>query len=239
MQFMIAFVVLIGSYFLGAIPFGLIYVHLKTGQDVRHVESGRTGGTNAMRAAGFWAGAATAVSDFLKAACAAWLARWLLPDAYWLHVLAPVAAVIGHNYSIFLAERGEKGRLRLRGGAGGASAAGGAFGLWFPTLLFILPIAMFMLFVVGYASITTLSVGLMTILIFAYRAWTGASPWEYVMYGVLVEILLVWALRPNIKRLFSGTERRVGLFAKKQIQPGQNDPKNGYSSSSSPSSKES
>jgi glycerol-3-phosphate acyltransferase PlsY len=214
MQLVIAIVILIGSYFLGAIPFGLIYVHLKTGRDVRQVESGRTGGTNAMRAAGFWAGAATAVSDFLKAACAAWIARWLLPDAYWIHVLAPLAAVIGHNYSIYLAERDEKGHLRLRGGAGGASAAGGALGLWLPTLLIILPIAMFMLFVVGYASLATLSVGIITILIFAYRAWIGASPWEYVMYGVLVEILLIWALRPNIKRLFSGTERKVGFFAK-------------------------
>jgi glycerol-3-phosphate acyltransferase PlsY len=215
----LAILILIGSYLAGAIPFGLIYVRLKTGQDVRKVESGRTGGTNVMRAAGFWAGAATAVSDFLKASVAAWVARWLLPDASWVHVLAPIAAVIGHNYSIYLAERDENGRLRLRGGAGGASAGGGAFGLWAPSLLFILPIGMFLLFVVGYASVATMSVGLVSVLFFAYRAWTGASPWEYVMYGVLVEILLVLALRPNIKRLIAGTERRVGLFAKKQAKP--------------------
>jgi glycerol-3-phosphate acyltransferase PlsY len=219
MQIVIAIVILIGSYLIGAIPFGLIYVRLKTGQDVRKVESGRTGGTNAMRAAGFWAGAATAVSDFLKASIAAWVARWLLPDASWIHVLAPIATVIGHNYSIYLAERDEKGRLRLRGGAGGASAAGGAFGLWAPSLFIILPIGMFLLFVVGYASVATLSVGIVSVLIFAYRAWIGASPWEYVLYGVLVEILLVWALRPNIKRLISGTERRIGIFAPKKPGP--------------------
>jgi glycerol-3-phosphate acyltransferase PlsY len=220
MQIVIAMMILLGSYLVGAIPFGLIYVHIKTGQDVRQVESGRTGGTNAMRAAGFWAGAATAVSDFLKAALAAWVARWLMPDAYWIHVLAPIAAVIGHNYSIYLAERDDKGRLRFHGGAGGAPSAGGAFGLWAPSLLFILPIAMFILFVVGYASVATMSVGLVTLLIFTYRAWIGVSPWEYVFYGVFVEGLLIWALRPNIRRLFSGTERRVGLFAKKQTRPG-------------------
>lgn len=220
MQIVLALVILIGSYLVGSIPFGLIYVRLKTGKDVRQVESGRTGGTNAMRAAGFWAGAATAVSDFLKASGAAWVARWLLPEASWLHILAPIAVVIGHNYSIYLAERDEKGRLRLRGGAGGASAAGGAFGLWAPILLFILPIGIILLFVVGYASVATLSVGLVAILVFAYRAWIGASPWEYVMYGVLVELLLIWALRPNIKRLIAGTERRVGIFAKKQTRPG-------------------
>jgi glycerol-3-phosphate acyltransferase PlsY len=87
-------------------------------------------------------------------------------------------------------------------------------------MLFILPIGLFLLFVVGYASLATMSVGLVSILVFAYRAWIGASPWEYVMYGVLVEALLIWALRPNIKRLISGTERRVGIFAKKQSRPG-------------------
>jgi len=220
MQIVIAIMILVGSYLVGAIPFGLIYVHIKTGQDVRRVESGRTGGTNAMRAAGFWAGAATAVSDFLKAALAAWVARWLMPDAYLIHVLAPIAVVLGHNYSIYLAERDDKGHLRLHGGAGGAPAAGGAFGLWAPSLLIILPIGMFMLFVVGYASIATISVGAVSTLIFAYLAWTGVLPWEYVLYGVLAEVLLMFALRPNIKRLFTGTERRVGLFAKKQTRPG-------------------
>ena len=54
------------------------------------------------------------------------------PGQVWLQVLAPVAAVIGHNYSIFLAERTPEGKLRLRGGAGGAPTAGGALGLLHP-----------------------------------------------------------------------------------------------------------
>jgi hypothetical protein len=64
---------------------------------------------------------------------------------------------------------------------------------------------------IGYASITTLSVGVLSILIFGVRAALGQGPWEYVIYGVLAEALMVWALRPNIKRLFDGTERRHGL----------------------------
>lgn len=47
--------VLILAYLIGSIPFGLIIVKLSTGKDIRTVESGRTGGTNAMRAAGVWA----------------------------------------------------------------------------------------------------------------------------------------------------------------------------------------
>jgi len=110
--------IVILAYIFGSIPFGLLIVKLKTGKDIREVESGRTGGTNAMRAAGFWAGFATALLDILKGAVGVWVAQWLTPNSEWVHVLAPIAAILGHNYSIFLAERGENGKFRLRGGAG-------------------------------------------------------------------------------------------------------------------------
>jgi glycerol-3-phosphate acyltransferase PlsY len=66
---------------------------------------------------------------------------------------------------------------------------------------------------IGYASVTTLSIGLMTIIIFSVRAVLGLGPWQYIIYGMLAEILLVWTLRPNFKRLKDGTERRHGLPA--------------------------
>ena len=195
MQILIGISVLVLSYIMGSIPFGLLIVRLKTGKDIRRVESGRTGGTNAMRAAGIWAGVLTAILDFLKSAAAVWLARWIFPGNPWLEVLAPIAAVVGHNYSIFLPERdAATGRLKLHGGAGGAPSAGGAFGLWPPTLLFICPIGLLFVYGIGYASLATMSIPLVATLIFAYRAWIGASPWQYVVYGIVTEIILIWAL---------------------------------------------
>lgn len=224
MQWLTALLVLLISYVIGSIPFGLLIVKFSTGKDIRQVESGRTGGTNAMRAAGFWAGLGTAILDILKSASTVWLARWLislgwLPDSPWLVMLAPVCAILGHNYSIFLPERTQDGELRLRGGAGGTPAVGGAFGLWPPSLLITVAIGIILLFGVGYASLATLSVGLVSALIFAYRAWTGASPWEYVLYGLISFALLAWALRPNIKRLLNGTERVVGWRARQKNKP--------------------
>lgn len=215
MQIVLVIGVLGFSYLLGSIPFGLLIVKLKTGKDIRSVESGRTGGTNAMRAAGFFAGLMTALLDLLKSAACVWIARALLPGAVWLQVFAPVMAILGHNYSIFLISRDEKGTLRLRGGAGGAPAAGGAFGLWPFSLLFIVPIAMVILFGIGYASLATLSAGLIAAIVFAIRASSGLSPWAYVVYGLAAEIVLIWALRPNIKRLLNGTERLVGWRARR------------------------
>jgi glycerol-3-phosphate acyltransferase PlsY len=210
MQIVASIGVLLLSYIIGAIPFGWLIVKMKTGKDVRFIESGRTGGTNAMRAAGFWAGILTALMDILKGATAVWIGRAIFPDAHLLHVLAPIAAVIGHNYSVFVPKRNEQGRIvGLRGGAGGAPTVGGAFGLWAPSIFIIVPLGALVFFTLGIASITTMSVALIAIIIFAIRAWLGLSSWLYVLYGVIAELLLLWALRPNLKKLFSGLERIV------------------------------
>lgn len=215
MQTGIGLLLLFLSYLIGSIPFGLIIVKLSTGQDVRQIQSGRTGGTNAMRAAGLWAGIATAIMDLLKAACAVWLAKWIVPDLVWISVIAPVCAILGHNYSIFLIERDQNGKIKFHGGAGGAPSAGGSFALWPPVLLIILPVAGFILYFIGYASVATLSAPIITAIVFALLAWAGKLPWEYSIYGILAFFLLAWSLRPNIRRLMNGSERLIGLRAKK------------------------
>jgi len=209
MQIVFDIGIILLAYLLGSIPFGLLIVRLKTGRDVRDVESGRTGGTNAMRAAGFWAGFFTAMLDILKGAGAVWLATWLTPN-HWVHVVAPLAAILGHNYSVFLPERDENGKIfRLGGGAGGAPSVGGAMGLWPGSILIILPLGMLTFFSLGIASVTTMAVAFFAIVIFAVRASQGLMPWMDVWYGIGAEILLIWALRPNIKKLFEGNERVV------------------------------
>ncbi|MGA2489635.1 MAG: glycerol-3-phosphate acyltransferase, partial [Anaerolineales bacterium] len=159
MQFLINAGILLAAYIFGSIPFGLIVVKLMTGKDVRTIASGRTGGTNAMRAAGAWAGILTAGLDIFKAAATVWLARGLTSNV-WIHALAPIAAILGHNYSIFLMEQSPKGRLIMHGGAGGAATGGGAFGLWTPAAFILVPFALLVWYGTGYASVTTLSVGL-------------------------------------------------------------------------------
>ncbi len=162
MQILVDAGVVLLAYIFGAIPFGLLIVKATTGKDIRLVASGRTGGTNAMRAAGCWVGIATTLFDIFKGTAAVWLAQTLAPNV-WVEVLAPIATVLGHNYSVFLIERNLGGNIRLRGGAGGATAAGGAIGLLWPMWWLILlgfPIPLLMFFGVGYASIATISISL-------------------------------------------------------------------------------
>ncbi len=204
---------LILAYLVGSIPSGLIIVKLINGKDLRQVESGRTGGTNALRAAGLIAGLLTAGMDVLKGVASGWIVQLLQPGDTWLQVLAAVMAIIGHNYSVFLQERGNDGKVRFRGGAGGATALGGAIALWTQSWVIILPIGALVFLLIGYASVTTISVAVIATGIFIYRAAVGASPAEYIVYGVLALIIVLYALRPNLERLAQGTERMVGLRA--------------------------
>lgn len=209
MQNLIGIGAVIIGYLLGSIPFGLIIVKLKTGKDIRQVESGRTGGTNAVRAAGFGAGLLTAILDILKGAVAVWVAEALVPDGHLFHMLAPIGAILGHNYSLFLISRDADGKLRFHGGAGGAPALGGAMGLWPWNFPIVFGAGAFVWFTLGIASVTTMTVGLVVIIVFAIRVSMGLQEPIDIWYGVIAEILLLWALRPNIKKLLAGQERVV------------------------------
>jgi len=211
MQILVNVVAMVIGYLLGSIPFGLLIVKLKTGKDLRNVESGRTGGTNAARAAGLGAGLLTAIMDILKGAAAVWIANAIAPTNHVTHILAPIGAILGHNYSIFIVERDENGNLKFRGGAGGAPALGGAMGLWLPMFPIVFGIGALIWFSIGIASLTTMAIGLVVIITFAIRAWLGLQSSVDIWYGVIAELLLIWALRPNIKKLFAGNERVINM----------------------------
>ncbi len=204
------------GYVLGSIPFGLIIVRLRRGRDIRQWYSGRTGGTNVMRVAGFWSGLLTAVLDVGKAAMAVVFARILFPGWVWGEVLAGIFAVLGHNSSVFLWRRKE-GKWVTSGGAGGGAAFGAAIGIWPSTALIILPLEVLIYYGIGYASITTLSIPLIAAAIFAVRASLGLGSWGYLVFALGAEILILWALRPNLQRLARGEERLVGWRARRKI----------------------
>ena len=205
-------VALISAYVLGSIPVGFLMVRLTTGEDVRQKGSGRTGGTNTWRVAGLLAGAVTTLLDGAKAAGAVWLAQAIVPGDLrpWGMALAGICAILGHNYPLF---------LHFKGGAGGASCVGGAVGLWAPSILIVLPVALVIWWVIGYASLATLSVAVIVTVLFVVRSiyWPAVTPWEYMLYGVGAVVLLAWALRPNFRRLMRGEERRFKPFAKRQV----------------------
>ena len=214
--------VLITAYLVGSIPVGWIIVKLFKGADVRTLGSGRVGGTNVMRAAGLGAGLLTACADAGKGILAGFIASVAMPGSLWLKIFAVILAVVGQIFSVFLIEKGENGRLKLRGGAGGSTTLGGAIALVPYSWMIILPLILLVYIGIGYASVTTISIAFFSLILFGYQAAAGLGPWEFVFYGASTLVIVLYALRPNLKRLAEGTERAVGLrayFEKKMGQP--------------------
>lgn len=202
------------GYFLGAIPFGFLFVKITKGIDLRDVGSGRTGGTNSLRAAGLGVGFLTFLMDIAKGAAAVWITRAifadLLPAAYlpWAEVAAGVMAVIGHNWSIF---------LKFGGGAGTGPNVGWSLAIWWPVAIIACIVGGLLLYGVGMASVASLAVAFLIPIIFAVRYLAGADPTAAYMFGGLITAAIVtWSLRPNIKRILAGEERLVGPAAKRK-----------------------
>lgn len=188
------------GYLLGALPVGYLVGRL-WGKDVRTTGSGRTGATNVFRSAGKWAAILTALGDFAKGALAVLAVRALgLSEAG--EVVAGIAAVAGHNWSVF---------LRFTGGAGTMTNVGVLTALNPLALLVITPLGLGTLFVSRYASVASLVVaGLIPLVLFLFARLQDA-PSIYVWFGIGGGLLVVGALRPNIRRLIAGSERRLNL----------------------------
>lgn len=198
------------AYLIGSMPMGYIFVKIFKRQDITKIGSGRTGGTNAMRAGGVWVGVLTAVFDILKGFLSVSIAGWLVPASVWIQVLAGVAAVVGHNWSIwiyFLTKR-------FSAGAGTGPNVGAAMVFWPGVLLVGIPIILIFVFVVGYASVASIATAIALVIVFAVRAVILGDPWQYIVFSSLTAIMVIIALLPNLQRLKQGTERRVGIFTK-------------------------
>jgi len=189
------------GYLIGSIPIGYIIAGIK-GIDITSIESGRTGGTNVSRALGWKYGILVGLLDIAKGAVAVLLARYFFgndPAVY--AAMGGAFAVIGHNWSIFLG---------LRGGAGGATAAGALIALNPIAGAILVPLFILILVVVRYASVATMSIGLGSLAILTLFYLVGwNTPAGQILFGVVASIAILWALRPNIRRLIQGNERRI------------------------------
>ena len=199
------------GYLLGSVPVGVLATAVY-GVDIRQVGSGRTGATNAWRAAGLKAAIPTVLGDALKGVAAVLLIRYgataFLPVAGEIAVaaaasLAGAGAVVGHNWSLFLG---------FKGGAGGITTAA--------TIVAISPLIGAVVCLVGLlliwwsrmASIGTYSVSVSALAGALVFAFTGQTPWPYVIFGVIAYLAVTISLRRNRQAIKDGEERVITLW---------------------------
>ena len=188
------------GYLFGSIPFALIIGKVFYKTDIRTKGSGNLGGTNAGRVLGKTAGISVTVFDVLKATIAILIVYQFAPQ---YAALAGVFAAIGHSYPIF---------AQFKGGKAVSTAAGYLLGaaiiVNLVILLFIVPATLFfvILKLTKYASLASMVAATISIFI-AYFA-TGGD-WIFTLNFILIDILIFYRHRANIKRLLNGTETKV------------------------------
>lgn len=172
-----ALAALIG-YLLGAIPFGVIAARLRGGRDPRSAGSGHTGGMNTLRTAGRLAFAITAAGDVLKGVAAVWITRAVGFDDI-AAIVASIAAVAGHCWSIYIG---------FKGGMGIGTFSGLTL-YWLAIALPMMVIGWFALYtVIRHAPRTSVVAGLLPGPLFALLGGSTAVIAFGVMGGLLVSL---------------------------------------------------
>lgn len=201
MSFLLA--ALIG-YLLGAIPFGIIIGRLTRGIDLREYGSHRTGATNALRTLGTRAAVAVFLLDLAKGVAAVLIARVLFasdPAVEWLAAVAGFAAIVGHNWSLFIGFSGGRGVSTTAGALGAMTA-------W--TFIILVPIVAIVIWRSRYVSLGSITGALAAPLITAILASVGAATVPAIAYALASGLLVTVAHLDNIGRLRAGTERKLG-----------------------------
>jgi len=191
---MIGLLAAVIAYAIGGIPFGLIVVKLKTGEDVRASGSGNIGATNALRTAGRVAGVVTLLLDAAKAWFAVWLADWLTGGNITAMSFAALAVLAGHAFPVWLG---------FKGGKAVASFVGAfAYLAWVPL------VAVLILFVVLVAWTRYLSLGSVVAAgLFPVACWMILHPpWPVLVAATGSALLIIWRHGANIERIRNGTE---------------------------------
>jgi glycerol-3-phosphate acyltransferase PlsY len=208
------------AYLLGSIPSGYI-AGLARGIDIRSVGSGNIGATNTFRILGKRAGSAVLLADALKGFLACWFAGWAGPTLLdydparalevkeWFKITAGFAAILGHNYTLW---------LQFKGGKGIATTAGVLLALLPEVLAIALGAWIVMVLLTRYVSVASLAAAVSL----APAAWFTGCSHRLVIVSAFMGALAIYKHKANIHRLLAGTENRLQFRkagAPKEAQP--------------------
>jgi glycerol-3-phosphate acyltransferase PlsY len=190
------FLMALGGYALGAIPFGVVVSNALGLPDPRTVGSKNVGFTNVLRVSGTKAGVLTLIGDMGKGWLMGWAAmQWLTTESFMMVVA--LSPILGHMFSPFLG---------FKGGKGVATALGSVLGLS-PSIGLLL-----LLIWLGAVAIWRYSSGgaLAAFGLFPVVAIVNEQRQEFLVFAIIVSTLIWIKHKDNIVRLWKGTESRIG-----------------------------
>ena len=183
------------SYVAGSIPNGLIFGKLLWNTDLREHGSHNIGATNAWRTLGKGPGILIFVLDLLKGLFGVWVGGCLSGTPLAL-VLGGIFAIIGHSWSLF---------LKFSGGKGVATGLGAILMMMpYPTVLIFL-VWFGIVRVSGYVSLGSIVAAALVPLM----AWLFGEPREFIAFGMVAAVFVIYRHKANIERLLAGTESKI------------------------------
>jgi glycerol-3-phosphate acyltransferase PlsY len=186
---------LVLAYFIGALPTGLILVRVLRGEDIRRHGSGNIGTVNVLRVAGPAVAATVLLVDVLKGLIPVLLAL-RAGVGPWAVVACGLAAIAGHNWSVFLG---------FTGGKGIATSFGVLVGLSAPAAVVAAIVWLIAVAITRFASLGSL----LAVVSVPITLWRLRAPPEYVGFGIIAALFALYRHRVNIQRLVAGTELRI------------------------------
>ncbi len=214
------------AYLLGSLSPAIIITHLKTGQDIRRMGSGNAGFTNVLRSVGIGPAVATIICDYLKGIIAVLVGWWLFSSMTVTNDVAPIeyvkygrylagmCVIIGHVFPIYYGFKGGKGVVTAN-----------ALMLVVDWRVFLLIIATFLLIALTTKLISLGSTAcaalypVYTLLVTYFMDYLPFLGTEYELRfrfvlistacALAVGLMVIIMHKENLKRLFSGEEKRI------------------------------
>ena len=198
------------AYLLGSISFSVIFSKKFAGFDVRDKGSKNAGTTNVLRTVGKKAAAITLICDILKGVVAilvALIANKLVEgsNGELLVQIAGIFVILGHTFPIFFG---------FRGGKGIATALGVLLITNYQIGLICLVFALVIMLITRIVSIGSILAAILfpILTIFINENYIVGN--NYIIFGILIALLVIFNHRANLKRILSGTENKLS-FKKK------------------------
>ena len=193
------------AYVIGAIPTAYMFGRWLKGIDIREHGSKNVGATNAFRVLGKGPGTAVLIIDIFKGVVpTVWVARAFGINDPMALVSIGLAAVIGHNWTIFLG---------FKGGKGVATSLGVVIGLAAqvpgvrPVLGLTLAVWLTVFLTFGYVSLASICAAT----VFPLFTAAFGAPFPIQVMAILLCVFIVLRHKANIARLAKGKETRVKL----------------------------
>ena len=193
-----AVMAIIIGYLLGSVPFAYIASRLKKGADIRQVGGGNVGALNTLREIGLLPGLVVLIADIAKGSAAVLIAVWLDLPLIWIFV-AGFAAVIGHNWPIFLKFKGGNGDATTIGVLLALSPAEFAISFAIMAIVIVITSNVRLAIVVGLALLPLI-------------IWQFNGSGMLIAYSLVLPLFLLIRSLPSFREAVANTGDKRGLI---------------------------